>query len=151
MLRINKLILGLTALAVFCLGTALYVQPTAAKPMLDAGSSSKDIKIWVDKGDGVQIAQIPRFIKDANEPEFAILRLSVDKYKEFQKDPLAFLNHIPTFSQPIKKANKCSDCEYSPKSDSKDPSDPYFIVIGHWPGSKAIYQIYPGEEPNDDH
>jgi hypothetical protein len=78
-----------------------------------------------------------------NEPEFAILRLSAEQYKDFQKDPKEFLNKHETFDKPVRKATTFSEA----KPETDPPGDAWYVMVAHWPGSTASGKAFPASSP----
>jgi hypothetical protein len=106
--------------------------------------TTKATKIWEKLANGVWEAKVPRFPYDKKEeykPEFAVIRLSPERYEEFKKDRKEFVNKHKIFDKEVKKQELFS--ETTPKKE--DPDDSYwYLVVAHWPSSTAAITSYPG-------
>ena len=107
--------------------------------------TTKAAKTWEKLANGVWEAKIPRFPYDKKEeykPEFAVIRLTPERYEEFKKDRKAFVNKHKIFGKvEVKKQDLFY--EATPKKD--DPEDSYwYLVVVHWPSSTAAIASYPG-------
>jgi hypothetical protein len=88
---------------------------------------------------GLKIAKVPPATDQ--EPEFAIMRLSANEYKEFKENPKEFVNKHHLFSHDVKVLDSCPEAQ-PPKGDP--PTDgSYYIMMPHWPGSTAMCTAYP--------
>jgi hypothetical protein len=134
---------GLVCLLSLVLSVPLLGQQSAAKPSSSGDSSSSKITAWLEKAPGVKVTTVPR--PQDGQPEFAILQLKADAYKEFQKDPKEFLNKLKIFSKPIYKVSTCPRA--ASKTDPAPDETYYYVVITHWPTSDAAYQVYEGWSP----
>ena len=106
--------------------------------------TTKATKIWEKLANGVWEAKVPRFPYDKKEeykPEFAVIRLSPERYEEFKKDRKEFVNKYKIFDKEVKK----QDLFYEAKPKQEDPDDSYwYLVVAHWPSSTAAITSYPG-------
>lgn len=99
---------------------------------------------WKKVDEGIWEAHVSRFPhdeKEKNKPEFAILRLSSEKYTEFQKDRKEFLNKHKIFEAKVKKQTLFTE---PPPQEEDPPPDQYYVVVPHWPGSTAAVTTYAG-------
>ena len=122
-------------LALLALGIPVLAQQSASeqKPATASDTSGP----WQPVGDGIWKASISRFQEQA--PEFAVLRLSAGRYKEFKKNPKDFLNDQKTFGKPVKKV--VSFRESAPQTQA--PTDAYwYVIVSHWPPSSAACVAY---------
>src|SRR5215475_5158464 len=112
----------------------------------DAGSNVSDKKgPWLEVADGVTVAKVARL--SDGEPEFAILHLSDAKYREFQKDPKAFVNKYHVFNKNVNVLPGCS--MISPMAQQSDNAD-WYVMMPHWPASNARCVTLLGRpEPSD--
>lgn len=105
-------------------------------------TSEKRPHIWTDLGKGIKVARI-QSLAYGKEPEFAILRLEETEFKKFQENPKEWVNdkrhHI--FRNDVNEMKPCA-----PAQTQKDPpsdADYFYVLISHWPGSRASYVTYP--------
>ena len=100
---------------------------------------------WSKLSEGVNVAKVSRSV--AKGPEFAILQLTDDTYREFQKDPKAFVNKYKVFSKPV---NNLPDCiGPSPEKQKQTSDDPgWYVMMPHWPESNARCVVYTGVDPS---
>jgi hypothetical protein len=144
--RINAGILSVTVVALLALTMPTLAQENEHKEKPASTSSAAMAKhsIWKEKGDGVWEAYIPRFADDEEgkeKPEFAAVRLTADRYAEFQKGSRDFLNDHKIFSHNVKVLESCT----ATKPKKEDPKSAYwYLIVAHWPGSTAACQAYPG-------
>jgi hypothetical protein len=87
------------------------------------------------------VSRFPSAKKGKKEPEFAILRLSADRYKEFQKDAVGFVNKHGVFGVP---ANRPSVMTPPPPQVEDPQPDVYYVIVPHWPGSTIAATAYAG-------
>ena len=114
------------------------------KPAAHGTPSQDRTYTWRKKAEGVWEAHVSRFPDDTNEknkPEFAVLRLSADRYQEFLKDRLAFLNKYKIFSAEVKKQSLFTE---PPPQAEDPPPEQYYVVVPHWPASTAAATTYAG-------
>jgi hypothetical protein len=144
--RTKAKLLGLVCFSVLVLTVTSLAQQAAGKEGSSYESSSAKTHPWIEGPPGVMFVVVPQ--PEKNEPEFVILQLKPDAYKEFLKDKEKFLNrlqeHFKIVSKPIRKLSTC------PLPESKDDPPPdktyHYVVITHWPTSDAAYQVYEGWE-----
>jgi hypothetical protein len=114
------------------------------KPPAHEVRSSEKTYSWTKVADGLWEAHISRFRKDPdekNKPEFAVLRLSSEKYEDFQKDRKEFLNKHKIFGANVKKQALFTP----PPEQAVDPEpEEYYVIVAHWPGSTAAVTVYAG-------
>jgi hypothetical protein len=112
----------------------------------DAGSNVSDKKgPWLDVADGVKVARVARLTD--GQPEFAILHLSDATYREFQKDPKAFVNKYQVFD---KKVNDLPGCSMVSPTAQQGGNPDWYVMIGHWPSSNGRCMTLLGRpEPSD--
>ena len=110
------------------------------------GEADSQSGTWLKLSEGVNVARVARPV--AKAPEFAILQLTDDAYREFQKDPKAFVNKYKVFSKPV---NELPDCiGPSPEKQKPTSGDPaWYVMMPHWPASNARCVIYSGIDPSD--
>jgi hypothetical protein len=110
------------------------------------GEADSQSGSWSKISEGINVARVSRPV--AKGPEFAILQLTDDTYREFQKDPKAFVNKYKVFSKPV---NTLPDCiGPSPEKQKQTSDDPaWYVMMPHWPASNARCVIYPGVDPSD--
>jgi hypothetical protein len=114
------------------------------KPATHELSEKEKTYTWKKVADGIWEAHIARFPHDRKEkdkPEFAVLRLSAEKYKEFQKDRKEFLNKYGILKAKVKKQELFTPPP--PQEEDPDP-DVYYLVLSHWPGSAVAAVTYSG-------
>lgn len=101
---------------------------------------------WLKLSEGVNVFRVSRPV--AKGPEFAILRLTDDTYREFQKDHKTFVNKYHVFS---KLVNNLPDCiGPSPEKQKPTSDDPeWYVMMPHWPESNARCVVYTGVDPSD--
>jgi len=95
---------------------------------------------WIHLADGLDVVRIKRLEREG--PEFAILDLSEEKYEDFKETPKEFVNKYKIFSQPVRELKACCSSETTEKKEKASDKDPY-VVVSHWPGSKATYATFP--------
>ena len=110
------------------------------------GEADSQSGSWSKLSEGVNVARVARPL--AKGPEFAILQLTDDANREFQKDPKAFVNKYKVFSKPV---NELPDCiGPSPEKQKQTSGDPqWYVMMPHWPASNARCVIYSGIDPSD--
>jgi hypothetical protein len=91
--------------------------------------------LWRELDKGLQRASVPR-ISD-NQPEFAILQLTREVFAEFNKDPASFVNKHRIFSERVQDRVISKTA-----SAAEDQGDYFYILVSHWPASKALCTIY---------
>ena len=141
-------IVSMLALLVLSVSASLPVsgQESAEqnKPTAHALRSKEKTYDWTKVADGLWEAHISHFKKDAaekNKPEFAVLRLSSEKYEDFQKNRKEFLNKHQIFGAKVKKQELFTP----PPEQAVDPEPgQYYVVVAHWPGSTAAVTVYAG-------
>ena len=143
--RVKRAIVSVISLALLAVSVPVRAQEAAQeKKPAPASMTTKATKIWVKVADGVWEAKVPRFPYDKKEeykPEFAVLRLTPEKYEEFKKDRKEFVNKHKVFDVDIKKQDLFS--ETTPKKEDPDNSYWYLVVV-HWPSSTTAITSYPG-------
>lgn len=114
------------------------------KPASHKISSKAKTYDWKKIDEGIWEAHISRFPHDKNEkekPEFAILRLSSQRYQEFQKERKEFLIKHKIFEADVKRESGYR--EPPPQAQDPDPTE-YYVMIPHWPGSTYFATTYSG-------
>lgn len=143
--RVKRAIVGVISLALLAVSVPVRAQEAAQeKKPAPAPMTTKASRIWKKVADGVWKAQVPRFPYDKEEeykPEFAVIRLTSEKYEEFKKDRKEFVNKHKVFDKEVKKQDLFS--ETTPKKEDPDNSYWYLVVV-HWPSSTAAIASYPG-------
>ncbi len=161
---INAGFMRVTCLALLAMSMIAYAQESAQKQNTAPAKTEMATKVkravWNKVGDGVWEAKVPRFSNDDEgkyKPEFAIVRLTAEKYEEFQKSKKEdFLNKYTIFTYPVKKLSSCAASK--PKKDEPkkakemkgstggdEGGEPYwYLAIAHWPGSTAACRAYSG-------
>ena len=143
--RVKSEIVCVIWLALLAVSVPVGAQEAAQeKKPAPAPMTSKTTKIWQRVANGVWEAKVPRFPYDKKEeykPEFAVIRLSPERYEEFKKDRKEFVNKYKIFDKEVKK----QDLFYEAKPKQEDPDDSYwYLVVAHWPSSTAAITSYPG-------
>jgi len=100
---------------------------------------------WSKLSEGVNVFRVSRPV--AKGPEFAILQLTDDTYREFQKEPKTFVNKYKVFSKPV---NNLPDCIGPSPEKQKQTSDDsgWYVMMPHWPESNARCVVYTGVDPS---
>jgi hypothetical protein len=143
--RVKRAVMIGIGLALLGVCVPVHAQEAAQeKKPASAPAKTKATKIWQRVADGVWEAKIPSFPYDKKEeykPEFAVIRLTPERYEEFKKDRKEFVNKHKIFDKEVKKQDLFS--ETTPKKE--DPDDSYwYLVVVHWPSSTAAITSYPG-------
>jgi hypothetical protein len=143
--RVKSEIVSVICLALLAVSVPLRAQETAQeKKPAPAPITTKAAKTWEKLANGVWEAKVPRFPYDKKEeykPEFAVIRLSPERYEEFKKDRKEFVNKHKIFDKEVKK----QDLFYEATPKQEDPEDSYwYLVVVHWPSSTAAISSYPG-------
>ena len=143
--RVKSEIVSVIWLALLAVSMPVGAQEAAQeKKPASAPMTTKATRIWKKVADGVWKAQIPRFPDDKKEeykPEFAVIRLTPERYEVFKKDRKEFVNKHKIFGKEVKK----QDLFYEATPKKEDPDDSYwYLVIVHWPSSTAAISSYPG-------
>ena len=144
--RVKCEIASVICLALLAVSVPVRAQEAAQeKKPAPAPMTTKATKIWEKVADGVWEAKVPRFPYDKKEeykPEFAVIRLSPERYEEFKKDRKEFVNKHKIFG---KVEVKKQDLFYETTPKKEDPDDSYwYLVVVHWPSSTAAITSYPG-------
>jgi hypothetical protein len=143
--RVKSEIVSVIWLALLAVSVPMGAQEAAQeKKPAPAPMTTKATKIWEKLANGVSEAKVPRFPYDKKEeykPEFAVIRLSPERYEEFKKDRKEFVNKHKIFDKEVKK----QDLFYEATPKQEDPEDSYwYLVVVHWPSSTAAISSYPG-------
>jgi hypothetical protein len=144
--RVKSEIVSVICLALLAVSVPLRAQEAAQeKKPAPAPITTKAAKTWEKLANGVWEAKVPRFPYDKKEeykPEFAVIRLSPERYEEFKKDRKEFVNKHKIFG---KVEVKKQDLFYEATPKQEDPEDSYwYLVVVHWPSSTAAISSYPG-------
>jgi hypothetical protein len=139
----KRTIIGMATVACVLL---ILVASVALSHQNAEGEADSQSGSWSKLSEGVNVARVARPL--AKGPEFAILQLTDDANREFQKDPKAFVNKYKVFSKPV---NELPDCiGPSPEKQKQTSGDPqWYVMIPHWPASNARCVIYSGIDPAD--
>ncbi|HKN34987.1 MAG TPA: hypothetical protein VJX16_17230 [Terriglobales bacterium] len=141
----RTIFLSLAVLLSLLIGIPVRAQEGTPKSDQHKMSAKKRIpRPWRTK-DGFQIANVPRISED-KETEFAIVRLSDAEYKKFQENPKDWVNDHHIFKAKVREMKALGTA----KSEKDPPPDEtyWYVVIGHWPGSTAVYTTYSATEPS---
>lgn len=139
----KRTIIGMATVACVLL---ILVASVALSHQNAEGEADSQSGSWSKLSEGVNVARVARPV--AKGPEFAILQLTDDANREFQKDPKAFVNKYKVFSKPV---NELPDCiGPSPEKQKQTSGDPqWYVMMPHWPASNARCVIYSGIDPAD--
>jgi len=139
----RRTIIGLATVA--CVLLILVASMALSYQSAEGGADSQSGS-WSKLSEGVNVARVARPV--AKGPEFAILQLTDDAYREFQKDHKAFVNKYKVFS---KSVNQLPDCiGPSPEKQKQTSDDPqWYVMMPHWPSSNGRCVIYSGIDPAD--
>lgn len=143
--RVKCEIASVICLALLAVSLAVRAQEAAQeKKPAPPPMTTKTTKIWEKVADGVWEAKVPRFPYDKKEEykqEFAVIRLTPERYEEFKKDRKEFVNKHKVFDKEVKK----QDLFYETTPKKEDPDNSYYyLVVVHWPSSTAAITSYPG-------
>ena len=98
--------------------------------------------IWDRVATGIWETYVSRFPSDKDEevkPEFAVLRLSAERYEEFQRDRKEFFNRYRIFDKDIRKQEVFS----AAKPQNQEVNLPYWYLLAiHWPSSTLACHAY---------
>jgi hypothetical protein len=138
----KRTIIGLATVACVLL---ILVASVALSYQSAEGEADSRSGSWLKVSEGVNVARVSRPV--AKGPEFAILQLTDDTYREFQKDPKTFVNKYKVFSKPV---NNLPDCiGPSPEKQKQTGDDPvWYVMMPHWPESNARCVVYTGVDPS---
>jgi hypothetical protein len=139
---------------VICVSLTVLFSLLISMPVLAQESTSKSDKQemtakkripppWKMK-DGLRIAKLPRL--NEKEPEFAIVRLNDAEYKKFQENPKDWVNVHHIFKFNVREMKSYGTAK--PEKDPPPDETYWYVVISHWPGSRAVYTTYSATEPS---
>jgi|GEM_PF-3198741 len=77
----------------------------------------------------------------ANEPEFAVVYMTSDQYKDYQANPVGFINKRHIFGKDVIRLVG----RPAPLAVKKTAF--VYVVVSHWPGSSLAYQGFTAQEP----
>lgn len=100
--------------------------------------------IWDQLAPGVWEAYISRFASEKDEelkPEFAVLRLSTERYDEFRKDRKGFFNRYRVFEKDLREQELFA----AEPQQSEGKLQYWYLLAIHWPGSSGGCHAYPEE------
>lgn len=126
MKRILALALALFSLLLLPTGERSFARVAAEKQQNDMPPSEfKKLK------DGVQVLRLWETI-GPKWPQIAILRLSVDEYESFRKDPVGYLNLNKVYppQYPAKKFDGC-ELAHVQKKELRKPGDECIVMLRH--------------------
>lgn len=143
--RINFRNAIVTVLALLAIGLCLRLlgQEAAQKEQEPTIKKSDPTYDWRNVTGGIWAAHITQFPQDDNEkdkPEFSVLRVSREEYKEFRHHRVKFLNQHKIFSKDVNKQANCPVASGTPVNPS---GTGYYLVFAHWPNSTALCTAYP--------
>lgn len=132
------------ALLVVALSFGLFAQEAAEKQEQESKTKKPEPTYdWKKGAEGVWKAHITQFPGDGGEkskPEFSVLRVTAEEYKEFRHHRREFLNHHQVFSKDVNKQATCPIASGVPVNPT---GAGYYLVILHWPNSTALCTAYP--------
>jgi len=95
---------------------------------------------------GVCVANIPRLHE--SQPEFAILALTPEQRRDFESNPVVFLNQHEVFAHPVNHADISFLTPHSETTLKLGlPTERCYAAVGHWPSSNAKGKEFPASDP----
>jgi hypothetical protein len=120
--------------ALFCCALFLVAGGTTLaqeKGQKEQKAQTQKPPVWVALDKGVDVIRLWDVAKPpTTEPEIAILRLSNDRYAEFQKAPKEFVNRYKVYSKDVRDLPACAVKEYKMAG-----GNGWIIAEPHWPDS----------------
>jgi len=132
--------IGILCVAILALAAGIPVLAQESAPQQESATPKDTSGPWKKVADGIWKANISAF-PGAKEPgpEFAVLRLSAERYDQFKKEPTNFLNNPQTFHAKVKQVVFFE--EAAPKTRATG-DDFWYVVTSHWPPSSAASVAY---------
>jgi hypothetical protein len=142
--RIQAGIAKVIGFALVVLSVPAFAQQSAQeqKPAAPNALSKPGTGPWKEVAEGiwkVHISRFPNAPGQPKNPEFAVVRLTAERYEEFKKNRKDFLNDHKIFARKVNKQELCGAA--TPQTQATGEAY-WYILLPHWPASSVACQAY---------